>query len=285
MRTYNTLIKQFGQKIGVIGLKLDNFFMLWEGGYTLQNTCAITKNKRFLPSLLELNFRPQENIKCAHQSIQKNGVKRMELENAVTLIIQDFRKTIQYLKNTIKLITNLESKRPLETEIGNFEKKLVALGTYEKIITANKQLQILKCTVLGYVNTQTIKNKLSLFFPKEQPFIKKIITYKESLGRRGKLAKNKSSSFNKILEKINALEQTTKSSPFIEKKLVIKQIQALEDEIQQQKTTLEKYRGLIFFRNLMRCIGRGQVTSLKHITKLEVTIKDCKKFLHMLPHK
>lgn len=283
MRTYNALIKQFGQKIGIIGLKLDNFFMLWEGGYTLQNTCAIAKDKRFLPSGLEVNFRSQENINPDHPPIQKNREKRMELENAIILTLQDFRKTIQYLKNTIELLTNLENKRTLEKKINNFEKKLVALSTYEKIVTANKQLQILKCTVINYVNTQTIKNKLSLFFFKEQSFIKEIIAYKESLSRRGKLGKNKASSFNKILEKINALEHIARSPLFIEKKLVAKQIQSLEDEIQQQKTTLEKYRGFTFFRNLMRCIGRGQVTSLKHITKLEITIKDCKKSLHILP--
>ena len=121
------------------------------------------------------------------------------------------------------------------------------------------------------------KCTLSSFLSTSGNSISTIKGYKVKLNKAGKIAQAKANAFTSIIEKFDLIQDCANSpSDLLSAKEMIAKVQVLEDEIRNQKDTLAQYRGITFFRPLMRCLGKGEVSSLEYVTQLECAIKGFK---------
>ena len=160
-------------------------------------------------------------------------------------------------------------------ELDDLEEDINKLNSLVKkgINEADDKLQQIKNTVEMGIADAAAKSKLLNFLAQDCHPIGAIRTYETKLNQAGKTAKAKAKAFSSIIEKFNLIQDCASTFHGVSSKEIVDKVEILEDEIRNQKDTLAQYRGIAFFRPLMRCIGKGEVTSLKHVNQLEDAIE------------
>lgn len=209
---------------------------------------------------------------------------QFDRENAS--ILQQREKNINQLKVELESLREKvspflfdSSDNLVTTELDKLQKDLSELGicVEKNIKDANDRLQEIKKTIEVPIANAATKSKLLNFLRADDNPISTIRDYTAKLNQAGKMAQAKASAFSSIIEKFNLIQDCAyTTSDGVSSKEMVDKVQVLEDEIRNQRNTLAQYRGVAFFRPLMRCIGKGEVTSLEHVAQLEHAIKGFK---------